>query len=65
MTLWDGQHTLTATSALLLGSIAGSVIGYGYIRLTGKDPGSYELPFGTFLGIAALLIALAARQLLA
>ena len=54
-----------ALYTLLLGSIAGSAIGYGYIRLTGKDPGSYELPFGTFLGIAALLIALAARQLLA
>jgi leader peptidase (prepilin peptidase)/N-methyltransferase len=53
-----------ALYTLILGSIAGSVIGYGYIRLTGKDPSSYELPFGTFLGAAALLIGLAARQLL-
>ncbi len=52
-----------ALYTLLLGSIAGSAIGYGYIRLTGKDPATYELPFGTFLGAAALLIALAARQL--
>lgn len=53
-----------ALFTLLLGSIAGSVIGYGYIRITGKDPATYELPFGTFLGAAALLVALAARQVL-
>src|SRR5262249_55640324 len=53
-----------ALYTLLLGSIAGSAIGYAYIRFTGKDPGSYELPFGTFLGAAALLVALAARQAL-
>ena len=53
-----------ALYTLILGSIAGSVIGYGYIRLTGKDPASYELPFGTFLGAAALIIGLAARQVL-
>jgi len=23
-----------------------------YIKLTGKDAGTYELPFGTFLGAA-------------
>ena len=38
---------LGALQTLILGSIAGSVIGYGYIKLTGKDPASYELPFGT------------------
>jgi leader peptidase (prepilin peptidase)/N-methyltransferase len=53
-----------ALYTLLLGSIAGSAIGYGYIRLTGKDPATYELPFGTFLGAAALIIALAAHQFL-
>ena len=53
-----------ALYTLLLGSIAGSAIGYAYIRFTGKDPGTYELPFGTFLGAAALLVALAARQAL-
>ena len=46
---------------LMLGSIAGSVIGYAYIRFTGKDAATYELPFGTFLGAAALFIALALR----
>jgi leader peptidase (prepilin peptidase) / N-methyltransferase len=53
-----------ALYTLMLGSIAGSAIGYGYIKLTGKDPDTYELPFGSFLGAAALLVALAARQVL-
>ena len=53
-----------ALYTLMLGSIAGSVIGYGYIKLTGKDPATYELPFGTFLGAAALLIAVASRYVL-
>ncbi len=54
-----------ALQTLVLGSIAGSVIGYSYIKLTGKDPASYELPFGTFLGAAALVVAVFANQLLA
>ena len=54
-----------ALQTLVLGSIAGSVIGYSYIKLTGKDPSSYELPFGTFLGAAALLVAVFGNQLLA
>lgn len=39
---------------LLLGSLAGSLIGGGYMLLTGKRS-SYELPLGTFLGLAALV----------
>jgi leader peptidase (prepilin peptidase)/N-methyltransferase len=42
---------------ILLGSLAGSVIGGGYMLLSGKDR-KYELPFGTFLGAMALLCAL-------
>jgi leader peptidase (prepilin peptidase) / N-methyltransferase len=53
-----------ALLTLILGSISGSVIGYGYIKLTGKDPASYELPFGTFLGAAALIAAIFGSQLL-
>lgn len=53
-----------ALFTLMLGSVTGSVIGYTYIRVTGKDASTYELPFGTFLGAAALLIALFSRQLL-
>ena len=52
-----------ALFTLMLGSIAGSVIGYGYIRATGKDSSTYELPFGSFLGAAALVIALAGNKL--
>ena len=50
-----GLHAALLT--LLIGSISGSVIGMIYIKLTHKDAGTYELPFGTFLGIAALVSA--------
>jgi leader peptidase (prepilin peptidase) / N-methyltransferase len=40
-----------------LGSVAGSIISYIYIKSAGKDASSYELPFGTFLGLAALVAA--------
>lgn len=43
---------------VMLGSILGSVIGLIYIYGAHKDPGSYELPFGTFLGAGALVAAL-------
>jgi leader peptidase (prepilin peptidase)/N-methyltransferase len=47
-----------ALITLIVGSIAGSILGYGYIKVTRKDPSTYELPFGTFLGAAALLAAI-------
>ncbi len=53
-----------ALFTLMAGSLVGSFIGYTYIKVTGKDTATYELPFGTFLGAAALAIALAARQIL-
>ena len=53
-----------ALLTLVLGSVSGSVIGYTYIKLTGRDPASYELPFGTFLGAAALLAAVLGTHLL-
>jgi len=43
---------------LILASIAGSVLGLAYIKLTGKDASTYELPFGSFLGATALVVAL-------
>jgi len=43
---------------LILASIAGSVLGLIYIKLTGKDAATYELPFGSFLGLTALGVAL-------
>ncbi|HYO81396.1 MAG TPA: prepilin peptidase [Bryobacteraceae bacterium] len=43
---------------LLAGSLLGSVSGLLYIAIMRKNAASYELPFGTFLGIAALFTAL-------
>lgn len=47
-----------AVSTVMIGSVLGSVIGLIYIYGTKKDPGSYELPFGAFLGTGALAFAL-------
>jgi leader peptidase (prepilin peptidase)/N-methyltransferase len=44
---------------LIVGSLAGSLIGYAYIKITHQDPATYELPFGTFLGLAGIVVALA------
>ena len=46
-----------ALFTLIIGSVSGSILGYAYIKLTHKDASTYELPFGTFLGLAALLTA--------
>jgi leader peptidase (prepilin peptidase)/N-methyltransferase len=53
-----------ALMTLILGSVSGSILGYGYIKATGKDAATYELPFGTFLGLAALLAAVAGKMVL-
>jgi leader peptidase (prepilin peptidase)/N-methyltransferase len=53
-----------ALLTLVGGSLTGSIIGYAYIKLRGKDPATYELPFGTFLGAAALVIAVAGEKIL-
>ena len=52
------QYTL---SAMFLGSIAGTVISLLYIWATKKDAATYQLPFGTFLGAAALAMAVASH----
>ncbi len=41
---------------IFAGSLLGSVLGIAFILLRRKDS-TYELPFGTFLGMAALLVA--------
>jgi len=51
-----GLHSALLT--LILGSIAGSIVGLAYIKWTHQDASSYELPFGTFLGVAALAAGL-------
>ena len=33
-------------------------------KLTGKDPSTYELPFGTFLGVAGLAVGIAGQKIL-
>jgi leader peptidase (prepilin peptidase) / N-methyltransferase len=46
-----------ALLTLIVGSLLGAAVGLGYIWFTGKDASTYELPFGTFLGAAALGVA--------
>jgi leader peptidase (prepilin peptidase)/N-methyltransferase len=49
-----------ALLTLLLGSLGGSILGYAYMRIAHKDPVAYELPFGTFLSAAAIVVGMAA-----
>ncbi len=43
---------------VILGSIAGSVMGLIFIKAAGKDAASFQLPFASFLGAAALVAAM-------
>lgn len=52
-----------ALLTIMIGSIAGSVVGILFIKLSGKDS-QYELPFGTFLGFAAIVSALFGSSLI-
>ncbi len=45
-----------ALLTLLVGSLLGVVVGLGYTWFTGKDASTYELPFGSFLGVSALAV---------
>jgi leader peptidase (prepilin peptidase)/N-methyltransferase len=47
-----------ALLTIILGSIAGSVIGLIYIKATRQDTAEFQLPFGSFLGAAALATAI-------
>jgi len=49
-----------ALASLAWGGLAGSVLSLIYIRATHKDAATFELPYGTFLSVAALVVALAA-----
>ncbi len=42
--------------AIMAGSALGAVLGLAYIAIARKEAATYELPFGSFLGIAALLV---------
>ena len=48
---------------ILLGSLLGAVLGSLYMLLSGRGR-RYELPFGTFLGIAAVVVTLWGPELL-
>lgn len=50
---------------LIVGSVMGSVAGLLYILIARKDVSTYELPFGSFLGIAALGVAIYGGPVLA
>jgi leader peptidase (prepilin peptidase)/N-methyltransferase len=47
-----------ALLTLILGSLFGAIGGLVYILFTGKDASTYELPFGSFLGAAAITVAI-------
>ena len=55
------QFTL---AAMLAGSLGGSLISLLYIWAAKKDAATYELPFGTFLGAAALAVAVAGPKMI-
>jgi leader peptidase (prepilin peptidase)/N-methyltransferase len=46
-----------ALLTLIAASLIGAVGGLLFIHFTGKDAATYELPFGSFLGAAALAVA--------
>jgi leader peptidase (prepilin peptidase)/N-methyltransferase len=46
-----------ALPTLILGSVSGTVLGVIFIIATRKSAHTYELPFGTFLGAAAVVVA--------
>ncbi len=48
---------------IFLGSLSGAAVGMAFIRLARKDR-KYELPFGTFLGMGAILGTLWGRRLI-
>ncbi len=43
---------------IIVGSLVGSIVGLVYITAAGKDSATYQLPFGSFLGAAALFTAI-------
>jgi leader peptidase (prepilin peptidase)/N-methyltransferase len=45
-----------ALLTLIIASLIGAVGGLIFIHFTGKDASTYELPFGSFLGLSALAI---------
>ncbi len=44
-------------TTLMLASLLGAVLGLAYIKITKQDTSTYELPFGSFIGIAGWIVA--------
>lgn len=53
-----------ALLTMIIASLFGAILGLIYILMKGKDASTYELPFGSFLGMAALAVALVGQVLL-
>ena len=53
-----------ALLTLIVGSVLGSVVGLLYIKITRQDAATYQLPFGTFLGIAGIGVALQGQRVI-
>jgi leader peptidase (prepilin peptidase)/N-methyltransferase len=51
-----------ALLTIILASVAGSVIGLIYIKATRQDTAEFQLPFGSFLGAAALATAVSGQN---
>jgi leader peptidase (prepilin peptidase) / N-methyltransferase len=51
------QGLAPALMTVFLGCVGGTVLGLAYIYLAKKDFSTYEIPFGSFLGAAALGVA--------
>ena len=52
-----------ALLTIMLGSLMGALVGFIFIKAAGKEA-NYELPFGSFLGVAAILSALLGAQMI-
>jgi leader peptidase (prepilin peptidase)/N-methyltransferase len=53
-----------ALLTLIIGSLSGSLIGTIYIKATRQEIATYELPFGTFLGLSGIFAAMLGEKLL-
>lgn len=56
-----GLHMALMT--MIVGSLLGSLVGLAFILISRKDASTYELPFGSFLGAAALIVAVFGQQI--
>lgn len=53
-----------ALLTVIVGALAGSIIGLAFIKITGKDTATFQLPFGTFLGAAAFFAAVEGQSVI-